>query len=97
MAQLRLLRRSPMSTGEQLQERAQELLGLARDRNLLMFALVSVSSFTMGLLFGMMTAPSSGSEMRGRIGERASGAMESVRSIARKKGEEIAEEAERIA
>ncbi|HZD59346.1 MAG TPA: YtxH domain-containing protein [Anaerolineae bacterium] len=94
---VRAIRGSAMAAGEQLGERASELLEEARERNLLTFALVAVSGFAFGILAGILLAPASGYETRGRISERASEAMASAREMARRRAEEISEEAERTA
>jgi len=82
---------------EELVERASRLLEEARERNLLTWALVAVSGFTLGLLTGILFAPSSGYETRHRISDRASETLQSAKQMARRRAEEISEEAERIA
>jgi len=97
MARLSAMRRSAMTTGEQLGERASELLEEAQERNLLTIALVAVSGFALGMLAGILLAPTSGYETRHRISDRASEAMISAREMARRRAAELSEEAERIA
>lgn len=91
------VREAAPEVSEELMERTSRLLEEARERNLLTWALVAVSGFTLGLLTGILFAPSSGYETRHRISDRASEALQSARQMARRRAEEISEEAERIA
>ncbi len=96
-SRLSALRGSAMAAGEQLGERASRLMEEAQASNLLTFSLIAVSGFALGMLTGLLIAPSSGYETRHRISDRASEAMESARKMARKRAGEMAEEAEKIA
>lgn len=96
-ARVSALRRSAVSAGEQLGERASRLYGEAQARNLTTFALVAVSSFAVGMLVGLLFAPASGYETRHRLSDRTSGAMESAREMARRRAKELSERTERIA
>lgn len=100
-ARMSTLRRSAVEAGEELSDRASQLLsaalGEARTRNLTTMALVAVSGFAVGLLAGILIAPASGYETRHRIGERASDAYKSAMSMAGRETEEMMEEAEKTA
>jgi gas vesicle protein len=61
------------------------------------FALVAVSGFALGLMVGLLFAPSSGYETRHMIGDRASSAYESAREMAKRRAEELGERVEEIA
>lgn len=91
------LRRSASEVGGELGERASRLLEEAQERNILTYALVAVSGFTLGLLVGILFAPTSGYETRHRISERATSATTGARRMMRRAGEEMREEAEKIA
>jgi len=100
-ARMSALRQSAMEAGEQLSDRASQLLsealGEAKNRNLMTFALVAVSGFTLGMLAGILIAPASGSETRQRIGSRASEAYQSAMDMASRRAQEAEEAAEKIA
>ncbi len=101
-ARMSALRRSAMGPGEQLSDRASQLLAEAlgrarRTNNLTSFALVAVSGFAIGLLTGILFAPASGSETRHMISDRATDAYEGAMNMVSRRSEEMAEEAEQIA
>jgi hypothetical protein len=96
-SRLDALRQSALEAGEQIGQRATQIAEQERARSFAIFALVAVSGFALGMLTGLLVAPTSGYETRSRLGNRASDMLSNVRQMAKKREEEIAEKAEQIA
>ncbi|MCL6472461.1 MAG: YtxH domain-containing protein [Firmicutes bacterium] len=96
-SRLSALRESAMPAVEQLEDRVSRLFREAQERNMLTYALIAVTGFTLGMLTGILVAPASGAETRRNISKRASEAAESARKMAKRRAAEMAEEAEKIA
>ncbi|MBI4734168.1 MAG: YtxH domain-containing protein [Rubrobacteridae bacterium] len=98
-SRLDALRQSAMEAGEQLSQRGSQIAQEtpSGNMNILLYALVGVSGFAVGMLMGLLVAPTSGYETRARLGDRASDMLENVKEMARKGEEQISEEAENVA
>lgn len=91
------LRESAMEAGEQLGQRAEQIAQEQQARNTVTFALVAVLGFALGVLTGILIAPTSGYETRNSLGNKASDLLSNVRQMAKKREEQIEEKAEQIA
>lgn len=80
-----------------MSERASRLMEEARARNWTTAFITAVSGLAIGLLVGVLFAPTSGFETRQRIGGRAREMAEKARETAAERAEQVSEEAERIA
>ena len=96
-SRLNALRQSAAEFGEQIGERATQIAEQEQSRNSVTFVLVAVSGFALGILTGLLIAPTSGYETRNRLGDRASDMLSNVRQMAQKGEERISEEAEQVA
>jgi hypothetical protein len=98
-ARLNALRKAALEAGEQLGQRGSRIIEESPTDNLNMSvcALGIISGFALGIVTGLLIAPTSGYETRARLGNRASDALLNVKEMAKKREEKISEHTEGVA
>jgi uncharacterized membrane protein (DUF106 family) len=97
MAQIPDIRSKISEVGGQISERTAALLKEMQTRNILMLFLALLSSFVVGLIIGLLTAPYPGQETRNRVKETVSKATGRVTKLRRASEAEATEKLEREA